>query len=54
MEFNSNKFECMRYGDPEEKFLEIKQLNDLGIPIETKEHVKDLGAHQRQYFWISH
>ena len=33
----------MRYG--EEKFLEIKQLNDQGMPIETKEHVKDLGVH---------
>ena len=43
MEINLNKFECMRYG--EEKFPEIKQLNDQGVPIETKEHVKDLGVH---------
>ena len=43
MEFNSAKFECIRYGN--NKFPDIKQLNDKGDPIETKEHVKDLGVH---------
>ena len=28
MEFNSSKFECIRYG--EEKFPTVKQLNDRG------------------------
>ena len=46
MEFYSNKFECMRYG--EEKFPEIKQLNHHGVPIETKGHVKDLGVHMNR------
>merc|ERR1712082_102667 len=43
MEFNSGKFECVRYGN--NKFPGIKQLNDKGDPIESKEHVKDLGIH---------
>ncbi|CAL4059403.1 unnamed protein product [Meganyctiphanes norvegica] len=42
MEFNSSKFECLRYGC--EKFPDTKQLNDKGEPIDIKEHVKDLGV----------
>ena len=42
MEFNSNKFECLRYG--QERFPTVKQLNDQGEPIEVKKHVKDLGV----------
>ena len=43
MEFNSSKFECLRYG--QERFPTVKQLNDQGEPIEVKNHVKDLGVY---------
>jgi hypothetical protein len=46
MEFNSSKFECIRYGNV--KFPDTKQLNNQGEPIVTKEHVKDLGVYMSQ------
>ena len=49
MEFNSGKFECIRYGN--NKFPGIKQMNDQGNPIEIKEHVKDLGgSHETRWY----
>ena len=43
MEFNSSKFECLRYG--EDSFPTVKQLDDRGEPIEVRDHVKDLGVY---------
>ena len=43
MEFNSSKFESLRYG--ENRFPTVKQLDDQGEPIEVKDHVKDLGVY---------
>merc|ERR1712025_601545 len=43
MEFNSSKFECLRYG--EGGFPDVMQLDDRGEPIEAKSHVKDLGVY---------
>ena len=43
MEFNSSKFECLRYG--EDKFPDVKQLDDRGEAIEVRNHVKDLGVY---------
>ena len=43
MEFNSSKFESLRYG--ENRFPTVKQLDDQGEPIEVRDHVKDLGVY---------
>ena len=48
MDFNSSKFECLRYG--EDSFPTVKQLDDWGEPIEVRDHVKDLGVYMSNDF----
>ena len=48
MEFNGDKFECIRYWPNEEIGTAFKQefkyVNEEGVTIEEKEHIKDLGV----------
>ena len=44
MEFNSAKFECIRYGRNEELKAATHYLDDSGNPIRVVGNVKDLGV----------
>ena len=43
MEFNGDKFECIKFGTDKNLQEEYKYVNEDGKDIEEKDHLKDLG-----------